>query len=114
MTEEQKPTNEAPAYRRGSISSEKSATQQASDSGGLPDLPKAAKTDIAKEREAVRGTVTYLLMLLLAVVLLLGFYAAMQSEETWINVEDWLQTAVPAITALLGSAMGFYFGSQRQ
>jgi len=28
------------------------------------------------------------------------------------DINDWLQSALPAVTGLLGSAMGFYFGTR--
>ncbi len=33
--------------------------------------------------------------------------------EVWNNYDEFLRFALPAVTGLLGTAMGFYFGSQR-
>ena len=32
--------------------------------------------------------------------------------DTWPEALDWLQFTLPAVTGLLGSAMGFYFGQR--
>ncbi len=33
--------------------------------------------------------------------------------KDWSDTKDWLQLLLPAETALLGSATGFYFGSRK-
>lgn len=40
-------------------------------------------------------------------------YAGALWDSRWANVREWLQAVLPAETAILGSAIGFYFGTQR-
>jgi hypothetical protein len=56
-----------------------------------------------------------ILALTFAVALLgtlgVSFYGAISAH--WGSVKDWLQLVLPAETGLLGSALGFYFGTTR-
>jgi hypothetical protein len=49
---------------------------------------------------------------ILALTILGAFIGAFSSN--WTNVKDLLQLLLPAETALLGGALGFYFGSDKQ
>jgi hypothetical protein len=59
----------------------------------------------------VRGPVT--IALIVAFILLLAFagFESAKPPNGWTQVKEYLNIALPAITALLGSAMGFYFGT---
>src|SRR5580700_4193939 len=59
----------------------------------------------------VRGPAT--LILIGSLVVLLGFagYESAESGSNSNQVKEHLNIALPALTALLGSAMGFYFGT---
>lgn len=66
-----------------------------------------------RKKESVRAWVTG--SLLGAFILLIGVamsVAAIGSKEHWDETKEMLQTLLPAVTGLLGSALGFYFGAQ--
>jgi hypothetical protein len=54
--------------------------------------------------------VTIGLIVLFAYALYIGAKAAGTGTDPWKNVKEYLTIALPSITGLLGSAMGFYFG----
>ena len=58
--------------------------------------------------EVIRAAVALLLLLLLAIILLM----ALSRTETWAQTKEFLEIVFPAMTALLGSAVGFYFGTK--
>ena len=63
-----------------------------------------------------RERVRWILASILAGMFLLTVAAAFAGAEwghQWANVREWLQAVLPAETAILGSAIGFYFGTQR-
>jgi hypothetical protein len=63
-----------------------------------------------------RETVRWVLASILAGTFLLtvaAAFAGAQWGHQWANVREWLQAVLPAETAILGSAIGFYFGTQR-
>lgn len=63
-----------------------------------------------------RERVRWVLASILAGMLFLTVAAAFAGAEwghQWANVREWLQAVLPAETAILGSAIGFYFGTQR-
>jgi hypothetical protein len=60
-------------------------------------------------REVVRG------LLALSALIMVGgtiwfAYAGIEHHQ-WLQAKDWLQIVLPGETAILGSALGFYFGS---
>lgn len=59
-------------------------------------------------QEAVRAIVTVLFIGMLAYVI---YYAA--HGPNWKDQKDWLGVVLPAVTGLLGSALGFYFGTRQ-
>lgn len=53
--------------------------------------------------------------LVAALIILIGFAgvaASLGSKEHWDETKEMLQILLPAVTGLLGSALGFYFGAQ--
>lgn len=58
--------------------------------------------------EVIRAAVALLLFGLLAYVI----FKAFQRAETWAETKQLLDGVLPAVTALLGSAVGFYFGTK--
>lgn len=58
--------------------------------------------------EAVRAGIALLLFLLLAAVILAAFLKA----KNWEQTKQLLDAVLPTVTALLGSAIGFYFGTR--
>lgn len=68
---------------------------------------------VEKKREQIRGNVTGWLLAALFLLLIGGIVAVFSGAETWNRYEELARLAVPAVIGLLGSAIGFYFGSQR-
>src|ERR1700753_3258323 len=58
--------------------------------------------------EVVRATVALLLLALLTYIVIQAFSRA----NTWTDTKQLLDQLLPAVTALLGSAVGFYFGTK--
>jgi hypothetical protein len=50
-------------------------------------------------------------MVLLGLTVYLAFSATKNTSQ-WDNAKEWLETVLPAETAVLGSAIGFYFGRE--
>jgi hypothetical protein len=105
----EKPTNNAP-IDRGGVSPSETTTP---DRYKVSEVEEPVDRETGRRREEVRGTVTYWLMGIFAGVLLVGAITIFVGGQSWTNAQDFLQTAIPAITGLLGSAMGFYFGRLR-
>ncbi|MFL5844510.1 MAG: hypothetical protein ACJ762_07435 [Solirubrobacteraceae bacterium] len=58
--------------------------------------------------EVIRAAVALLLLGLLTYIVVRGFDHA----KTWADTKELLDQLLPAVTALLGSAVGFYFGTK--
>ncbi|MCU1349663.1 MAG: hypothetical protein JWO56_2693 [Acidobacteria bacterium] len=58
--------------------------------------------------EVVRAAVALLLLGLLTYIVVEAF----QRAKSWDDTKELLDTLLPAVTALLGSAVGFYFGTK--
>jgi len=75
---------------------------------------------VPAERTATRERITrervrWVLASIIAGMFLLTVAAAFAGAEwghQWASVKEWLQAVLPAETAILGSAVGFYFGTQ--
>lgn len=66
-------------------------------------------------QEAVRAIVTGCFLLLLAVMIgFSGCAARSANKDVWAQTEKMLQIILPALTGLLGSSLGFYFGSRER
>ena len=74
--------------------------------------PPTGKYDADKYHDWVRSITNFSFLGIFAVTIILSFCAAIWRGSDWTNVKDLLQLLLPAETALLGSAVGFYFGSQ--
>jgi len=61
----------------------------------------------------VRALLAYLFAFFLLIVILWGFYNASQDDGVWRQTKELLQLLLPAVTAILGSAVGFYYGTQK-
>jgi hypothetical protein len=64
------------------------------------------------QQELVRSSLALSLTAILALTIIGAFIGALGSN--WTNVKELLQLILPAETALLGGAAGFYFGSRQQ
>ena len=65
------------------------------------------------KEEVIRALLAFVFTLFLLIVIVGGFWNASGSAEVWGQTKELLDTLVPAIVALLGSAVGFYFGTQK-
>jgi ABC-type dipeptide/oligopeptide/nickel transport system permease component len=63
--------------------------------------------------EVVRALLAYIFAFFLLIVITWGFYNSGQEEQVWMQTKELLQLLLPAITAILGSAIGFYYGTQK-
>jgi hypothetical protein len=66
-------------------------------------------------REAIRGRVT--LVAAGTFFLVISFYLAASwtaAPESWPQIKEAMQAILPAVTSVLGTALGFYFGSQKR
>jgi hypothetical protein len=63
--------------------------------------------------EAMRGLLALIFTSLLFLVVVAGFIATYIGSEVWTRTTDLLDILLPVVTSLLGSAVGFYFGTQR-
>lgn len=66
-----------------------------------------------RKKESVRAWVTgSLLGAFIVLLVAAAAVAALGSKEHWDETKEMLQILLPAVTGLLGSAIGFYFGAQ--
>jgi hypothetical protein len=78
---------------------------------GAPDIEVREAVRRAWWQELVRSYLALLFTLLLFATVGYACWAA--TTNHWTNAKELLDIALPAETALLGSATGFYFGSRR-
>jgi len=83
------------------------------DDGPVDHLNPPEQRPVEQQREDARLAFTIVMLLLFGVQLLLGGIAVFVGPESWNNAQDYLRVTLPATLGLLGSAIGFYFGSQR-
>jgi hypothetical protein len=69
---------------------------------------------LPKTPRDVRAVLAIGFALLFALTILLGFFTFWWSNKVWDDFRGFLEVILPAETALLGSAVGFYFGSRRR
>ena len=62
-------------------------------------------------QEVVRALLAFTFVIILVLTIVFAFQNV--SGPNWTNTKELLQLLLPAETALLGSAVGFYFGSRR-
>src|SRR5262249_11457223 len=67
---------------------------------------------IEKGRDIVRLIVTVGLLLIYAYVVLLASSRSQSSQDRWNQTKEMLQIILPALSGLIGSVIGFYFGSK--
>jgi hypothetical protein len=68
-----------------------------------------------KRTDYVRAAIAFTLLAVFAAVLAFAGFLAFQpggEKGPWGNGKDFLSIVLPAVTGLLGSAIGFYFGSR--
>lgn len=79
----------------------------------VPDVeprPRLTRFNPLVAQELVRSSMAVLFVLIFAGTITWSFFLV--TGHAWGNVKELLQLLLPAETALLGSAVGFYFGSK--
>ena len=66
-----------------------------------------------RQYDYVRLIVTVGLLALFGFVIVWVALRSSGPDEVWRRTKDMLQIVLPALTALIGSVLGFYFGSQK-
>jgi hypothetical protein len=67
--------------------------------------------DPEPRRDYVRAIVTIVLVLAFLGLLIEACVASFATKDHWDQTKEMLQILLPALTGLLGSALGFYFGA---
>ena len=62
-------------------------------------------------REVMRAALALIFSLILFLTIWWGFSNVTEAQTVWDNTSAFLELLLPAETALLGSAVGFYFGT---
>jgi hypothetical protein len=71
--------------------------------------PAEKKVDrIALQQEGMRGAIAVILLVLVGITL----GGSLLTVEGWAEMRELLEIWLPALTGLLGSAVGFYFGTR--
>lgn len=65
-----------------------------------------------RQRDYVRLVVTVGLLALFAFVIAWAAWKSAGSKDVWMQTKDMLQIVLPALTGLIGSVLGFYFGTK--
>jgi hypothetical protein len=60
----------------------------------------------------VRSLLALAALALVFTTVIMGYQGT--AGKRWTAAKDWLVTVLPAETAILGSALGFYFGSRER
>ena len=76
----------------------------------VPEGP--ALFNIAKEQEKVRGLIALALIVLLAVIILFAFISLWTYSSSFGDLEKLLTIVFGPIIALVGTAIGYYFGGK--
>lgn len=63
-------------------------------------------------RDYVRAIVTVALVVAFLALLVEACIASLGTKDHWDQTKEMLQILLPALTGLLGSALGFYFGAR--
>jgi len=75
--------------------------------------PPVQAYDPDQQHDVVRTIITCSFIAIFALTILASLAIVTWSGSVWTNAKELLQLVLPAETALMGSAIGFYFGSQK-
>src|SRR6266508_1266321 len=67
-------------------------------------------SEVRPRAPKVRSGIAYAFTALFAVTAILGFAASLTSH--WEQAKEWLQFVIPVESAVLGYAVGYYFGKR--
>ena len=82
---------------------------------GSLDRPYAAgpDLDVQRHQEKIRGWLAIILTSIFGSLVLLPLvFWVLFVDLKGLDINGWIEMALPAVTGLLGSAMGFYFGTR--
>jgi hypothetical protein len=65
-----------------------------------------------KRRDMIRSYIAYSFTLIFALTILAALYVVIWRNSSWPQTKELIELLLPAETALIGSAVGFYFGSK--
>ncbi len=66
----------------------------------------------ARRQDWVRAVMTSSFLVMLLIVIMFSCWAAQSWATHWNQTKELLQLLLPALTALVGSSTGFYFGTK--
>jgi hypothetical protein len=67
-----------------------------------------------RHRELVRGGVALAVIFIFLLVVAFYLYESSSANDTlWKQVKEAMQSVLPAVTSVLGTVLGFYFGSKK-
>ena len=112
MTESQDP-NEQPTTSGSEESGVSEATGDATASEDVTDLGELRTPAVAKKREDIRALLAGSLTTLFIVVVVALFVSAVFGGSQWARVQEFSQIAFGVVGGIVGTLVGFYFGSQR-
>lgn len=97
--------------------SEELGTGRPEDIGDAPEVPSnlqsAMEAEVQRRREFARVWITVALVAILGLTVVWVLVNAARGSDIWTNTKDALQIILPVEAALLGSAISFYFASNR-
>lgn len=79
----------------------------------VDNVPEPTRERIAKRREGIRGLLAATLTGLFVAMIAAIFVSAVVGGEQWGRIQEFVQITFGTVAGLVGSAVGFYFGSQR-
>lgn len=82
--------------------------------GNAPVEPPAVTRTPAPGEAAdkMRGYLAIAVLAIFAITILLSFYALLKGPGQWANAKQLLEVVLPIETGILGTALGYYFGSR--
>ena len=115
------------AQQQGVVSNGGADHEDAMDLGfvdGLDDVVSALKEsrfnnpptkayDPEQQHDIVRTIITCSFILIFFLTIIASFVIVIWFNSSWASAKELIQLLLPAETALMGSAIGFYFGSQK-
>jgi heme/copper-type cytochrome/quinol oxidase subunit 3 len=67
-----------------------------------------------QDREKIRGQVALAAAITFFAVVFFYLFQATRATDQWPQVKEAMQSVLPAVTSVLGTVVGFYFGSQKR
>lgn len=68
---------------------------------------------ISEKQERIRGVLALIFAILFVAVIVTPVpFVWINGVAGWVAIKEWLQVILPPLTAIVGAAMGFYFGTR--